>query len=538
MLSNKKVQRNYIKTIQRKFDTWTNSTNHLVAEKEVYAFLDSIKGTSFSMEMNQLFGECEKVLSFLSKDSDNQLTAHEVRKSLQDIFVCLDTYQYQLEQSSLEEQLELKEKNLILIVDDNFSVLQYLKFHLESKGFFVLATVHGDQAIRYWYDLQPDCVILDVFLPGKSGFEVLSSLQKQDREFLTPVIMISAKNSKENRIQAYLNGADDFLAKPIDIEELTVRIKSLIQKRKHLEKSKMFDVLTGAFNRQFLEQMLVHRYDELKRHGNHFSIAFLDLDHFKHVNDQYGHVMGDVVLKKFVEIIHREKRKQDYLMRYGGEEFIMLFPNATASEAAKGVERLRQKFIQHVFTTEHNNFKVTFSAGVVEVNHTNSSLEEWIQKADQYLYQAKNKGRNQVVFQESRFEDLEQEAIYIGVIDDNKMTRKIISDSLHEDLPFHLNVKEFSNGEEFLLDSWHREGKKYIIILDNNMPIKEGKEVLINLRENYDWSTYKIIMLTADTSETDIAQALEIGADDYMTKPFSTIELMARIKRLLKAPKR
>ncbi|MCD8501645.1 MAG: diguanylate cyclase [Bacillaceae bacterium] len=353
----------------------------------------------------------------------------------------------------------------------------------------------------------------------------------------TPIVTIVDKDNKDLGLKAYEHGAMDVIYKPLDRSELLVRIWNRLMYKQYINNAVLLDELTGTFNRKFLNLELERYLFEMKRTKQSFSLALLDIDHFKNVNDQYGHQMGDVVLKEFAAFILKKKRHSDYCIRFGGEEFLLLLPHTKASEAATFLDRLRSDFQDFSFSSEdRGKFTVTFSAGIVEIKDTLLTSDEHMKRADHALYEAKQAGRNQVrVYGEEKPITANSKVIRVGIIDDDTIVHEMLEERLSK-LNFEnhvIDLKSFREGESFFTSEWHKQNGKYLIILDGMMPRMDGLEVLQRLREKYDEKKFIVLMLTGRKSENDIVRALELGADDYLTKPFNFAELEARVKRLI-----
>ena len=154
---------------------------------------------------------------------------------------------------------------LIQIIDDDVSMLILLKDVLEEKGWMVITNTNPENAVKQYFEMKPDCLILDIQLPQKDGFQILQEIQKHNEKHFIPTIMISIKNNKETRIKAYQNGADDFFKKPIDIEEFVVKVNRHLQRKKIFDQSVLIDELTQVYNRKFLVDSLQRIFQDFKR---------------------------------------------------------------------------------------------------------------------------------------------------------------------------------------------------------------------------------------------------------------------------------
>lgn len=506
-----------------------------VEEGTLYRFLHTVKGTAASIGLTDFSSIAEQKLEILDESNDRNWSNEEWQTFLQ--FLSMDIKNdIDFKEEKVEKVLE--NEKLILLVDDDITMVSYLKEMLENEGYMVLAALTAEKALKLFYDQKPDCILLDIHLPDQNGLELLETILEKSQTYFIPIILLSSKDNKDVRMSGYRKGAVDFISKPFDFDELFVRIENRIKYKEIVSNAVLIDELTGAFNRKFFKMELNRYLFELSRTKESLSIVVIDLDHFKNVNDSYGHLVGDSVLKGFSQYVMKNKRQSDYLIRYGGEEFILLLPHTQKDEAKLFVDRLLKGFsVIDFFNEEGQTFHVTFSAGVVQVDNPNIHIEEYVKRADTALYEAKQNGRNQVlIYEENRVVSVAQSFIHIGVIDDDPVVHALISDRLSK-LSYGniaINLKSFREGETFFESEWHKQNGKYLILLDGIMPRMDGLEVLRKLREEYDEKKYVVLMLTGRKSEKDIIRALELGADDYLTKPFSVPELEARVKRLIK----
>ncbi|KML44553.1 hypothetical protein VL14_04720 [Cytobacillus firmus] len=415
-------------------------------------------------------------------------------------------------------------------------MLILLKDALESRGWMVIASTELEVAAEQYYDHRPDCLIIDINLEGESGFKFLESLQKHTRNKYVPKIMISVSNDRETRLDSYKLGADDFISKPIDLEEFLLRIERHLENKKLFDQSAMIDELTRVYNRRFFEDSLAVFMNEFSRNHRIFSLAILDLDFFKNINDTYGHPAGDTVLAEFAKYLKENVRQTDYVFRYGGEEFIILFSGATDFESKIALEKILQGFSEKRFEQCGHSFSVTFSAGVSMVDQPGIEKESIVRATDQALYEAKQKGRARVECGKADPIAQHKKKLYVSVIDDDSIIRMMLTKVLsnmefdHADL----DIQAFEDGRKFLHSNRIEEKGPHFLILDGIMPVMDGLEVMQEMKKSKRAKDIHVLMLTGRKSEQDIARALKLGAEDYVTKPFSLTELEARIHRLIK----
>lgn len=307
------------------------------------------------------------------------------------------------------------QKKRILVVDDHEDNVEVLRARLEARGYDVKGAMSGQEALDIVKGWCPDMILLDVMMPDMDGLEVVRRLKADQNLPFIPVIMQTALDSTERMVAGLEAGADDYVTKPINFAELEARIRSLLRIKKlqqdlgerEKELSQMndrllhislTDGLTGVDNRRSLEQRLHEMFEHSMRLHEPIACIMCDIDHFKKVNDTYGHPAGDEVLKEFAQILRDEAREIDRVGRYGGEEFLLLLPGTVLDAAVTFAERLRERVDAHTFSFEGGTLQRTMSCGVAAWPHPRiHERESMLKAADDALYVAKNLGRNRVV---------------------------------------------------------------------------------------------------------------------------------------------
>ena len=430
----------------------------------------------------------------------------------------------------------IHDQNFILIIDDDAVFISYLKNALEKQGYMVMVARNGKRGLELIYELSPAFVFLDIMLPDINGFSILENINKIKTNLMF-VTMISVNNSPENRKKAFDLGAFDFIPKPIDEKVLLAYLENRLAFRKALERSIVTDELTQVFNRKYLNVQIENYTQRFIRKEGYFCLAITDIDFFKEVNDTYGHLVGDEVLKSFASLMLANKREQDIFFRYGGEEFVLLMPNTTLDEAYVEIERLRKLVKQLQFDGNGTPFSVSFSAGVTQVNNDNTHGEILLDQADTALYKAKQSGRNQTIrYVNEVFMVNKPLKVKIIVIDDVYIIRNIIKsyfEKLEINAGYTIEVEAYQDGVSFLQADWYNPTTKYMILLDGIMPEMDGIEVLKQIRSKYSSNDVIISMLTGRIGEEFILEALSLGADDYIVKPFKITDVSTRIIQLI-----
>jgi two-component system, cell cycle response regulator len=304
----------------------------------------------------------------------------------------------------------------ILVVDDNPDNLEIISTRLRFRGYDVDVAAHGSEALDLVDRVQPDLILLDVMLPDIDGYEIARRIKSDDRLPFIPIILVTARDSTQDKVAGLDAGADDYLPKPINFPELEARVRSMLrikrlqdeleEKNRELERISISDGLTGLFNHRHIHGLLHEEFERVNRTDDPLTVAMLDLDHFKQINDNYGHQAGDRVLQELAEILRSNAREIDKLGRYGGEEFLVILPDTELDEGVVFLERVRGDVESRSFDLDGPApLRVTISAGVA--THPAPGVREpdgLIKQADRALYAAKADGRNRVV----RHDALEQ----------------------------------------------------------------------------------------------------------------------------------
>jgi diguanylate cyclase (GGDEF)-like protein len=304
---------------------------------------------------------------------------------------------------------------LILIVDDHEDNVELLKARLESWGYRTLSATDGEEALQKIDQEPPDLILLDVMMPKIDGIEVARRVKANENLPFIPIIMQTALDATENKVEGLEAGADDYITKPIDFAELKARLTSmlrikrlqeeleererqLLEANERLRHMSQTDGLTGLDNRRNLEERIEEMFEHAKRLNEPFSCVMCDLDRFKSVNDTYGHQAGDAVLKQFARILRNEVREIDRAGRFGGEEFMLLLPGTVLDAAVTFAERVRKQIESHTFTFDQTSIQRTASIGVSAWPHPRiKDCDALVRAADDALYVAKETGRNRVV---------------------------------------------------------------------------------------------------------------------------------------------
>lgn len=287
----------------------------------------------------------------------------------------------------------------ILVVDDESTIREVLEELLKTLGKVELAE-SGEAALQMLGSSLPDLILLDIKMPGMDGYEVCRRLKENPVTAPIPVIFLTALDSNENEELGLEVGAADFIRKPISPRILLARVSNVLELQavtRQLEHTATIDSLTGAFSHRHFLAMGHKELGRSKRYQQAVSLLMIDFDHFKSVNDSYGHGGGDDALIQAVEAMHGRLRAEDILARVGGEEFAVILPQTSVADATQVAERLRRVVSEMVIESSGQQLSVTISVGVAECWAEESNIDETLKRADAALYKAKELGRNRVV---------------------------------------------------------------------------------------------------------------------------------------------
>jgi diguanylate cyclase (GGDEF)-like protein len=296
----------------------------------------------------------------------------------------------------------------ILIADDDRVNRLTLQTFLSKWGYDVVAVEDGAQA---WNLLeQPDpprLAILDWMMPNMDGVQVCRAVRQRQQRLYTYVILLTAKGQRKDLVDGFEAGADDYLTKPFDSNELRSRVRAglrllemqeqLLQAQDLLQLKAAQDGLTGLWNRGAILEILGKELARARRTGGSVGIIMADLDHFKRVNDTYGHLAGDAVLREAAQRMRSSTRSYDAIGRYGGEEFLVVVPDSDLPSAVAQAERLRCSVGGTPVPSSEGSIEITISLGVAAGRGDDPrAAESLVRSADAALYQAKKLGRNRV----------------------------------------------------------------------------------------------------------------------------------------------
>ncbi len=294
------------------------------------------------------------------------------------------------------------ERSVVVIVDDDLQFVAETTEILARAGMTPHHLDDSREVIDSLDTLTPDGLVINVSMPGIGGFDLCRMIRAIPRWHELPLLLVGDRMDAETRIAAFRAGADDYLSKPPLRDELLARLHVRMERLRLLREQASIDMLTGLLTRRAFMQRMTARLSEVRRSSRTLALGLIDLDHFKDVNDTYGHVAGDRVLAALGRLLAHRFRMEDVRGRWGGEEFVVALVDEDVATADKVLQRTLEEFSELVFVGDHGEkFSVTFSAGISVFPDDGHDFRELLQRADKRLYAAKAAGRNRVVSQDS-----------------------------------------------------------------------------------------------------------------------------------------
>jgi diguanylate cyclase (GGDEF)-like protein len=417
--------------------------------------------------------------------------------------------------------------DVILLIEDDPQFSRTLEVALQGAGRRIHVAATAKQGREILRREAVGLVILDLILPDGDGRNILLELRSEPRTAALPVFVVSARFGTRTKAECFALGADAYFEKPIDLEAFAVAVGSRLERHTDLVQLARRDPVTGLPNRAaFLEGCTRVRRESPP--DTRFALAVLDLDHFRWIEDSWGRQFSETVLRRAGIRLAMALRQASLFARWDGAEFIALFAGCDAVEAGAVVDQALTELRRVDFRPgEAAPLTVTFSAGVADMAR-DVPMEEAIGLADRLRYVAKASGRNRVVAGEPATAAPSQRIL---LAEDDPNVVRLLTRHLRRE---GFEVAAFSDGTTALENA--TESGAALVISDIEMPKLDGLGLLERLRAHSEFRHVPIMMLTAMGDEAYIVRAFELGADDYVLKPFSIREVTARIRRLLRRP--
>lgn len=369
--------------------------------------------------------------------------------------------------------------------------------------------------------------IIDLELADGDGRSLLAELRAASANVTTPVIVVARDASRDIQAQCFALGADHVIGKPLDVEILEASVSSKLRRAAEIRRESRHDALTGLPNRAAFAEAYERAVALTRRNEERLTVAIVDLDHFKSVNDRFGHAQGDEVLRRVAHAAGDALRRSDMLARWGGEEFVVLLPGTDVQGAEHAIANVQRRLAETDWRTPRSEqFDVTFSAGIADAS-SGAPLQEIIARADYYLYLAKANGRDRIISEQSEVHAPNRRIL---LAEPDEITASLIRHRLARE---GFEVIHHTSAEQAARVS-HSAGVA-LAIVNVEGANRDGFRLLDELRGRSEFRDVPIILLTGMGSESEIVRGMSLGASDYVVKPFSPVELVARVHRHLRA---
>ena len=283
----------------------------------------------------------------------------------------------------------------VLIVDDDTEQVSYHALILQRAGMITSVVSDPQHLFAVLIEAKPDLILMDMYMPGSSGPELASMVRQQEAFVGVPIVFLSVETDEDKQFEAVSRGGDGFLCKPIKPQHLVIAVSNRVERTRSMRFFMERDSLTGLLNHTHLMQSLSKEVQRAERVGRPLCFVMIDIDHFKQVNDSYGHLTGDRVLKSLARLLSERLRRTDVIGRYGGEEFGVVMFNVDSENASRIVDSIREDFSGYIHEAGERRFSVTFSCGIASFPE-HDGPGPISEAADRALYHSKENGRNRI----------------------------------------------------------------------------------------------------------------------------------------------
>lgn len=426
---------------------------------------------------------------------------------------------------SLQGMLSLPPASRVLAIDDDPLFLRQLESLIVPLG-TTFTGVADPEAL--WAALEardPDLVLLDIDMPDIDGLALCRAIRSDSRFQETPVVFITSNLRPEVRRSAYEAGAEDYIPKSIEGAELRIRVATRLRRARASRRAEN-DPLTGLPTRAPAVKTLNHLLKLGERRSLPVSLAIVDLDHFKSINDRFGHPAGDQVLQKVADLFRTALRSEDVISRWGGEEFVT---GMFLMEKEQAVQRLRgalEELKAHIFDFDGRQVQVSFSAGVAQSPIDGRDVNELYKAADEALYSAK-KSRSTVLG--SSPVPLPDDHLDVVLVEDDHPLGSVLMEAFAEQ---GWKAAWFQDGGDAAAALLAEDSalKPRVIVVDRELPTLDGMGLIEWLAEEGVCRRSRVITVSAKMSIDEVNSALDLGVFDHVGKPFSLSVLMRRIE--------
>lgn len=425
---------------------------------------------------------------------------------------------------SLQNLLSLPVACRVLAIDDDPLFLEQLEAFIVPLGTSFTGVTEPEALWSALQSQDPDLLLLDIDMPEIDGLALCRAVRSDPRFQELPVVFITGNLSPEVRREAYEAGGEDYITKSISGAELRIRIAARLRRVRTARRADR-DGLTGLLSRAPGVKALEHLLKLAERRELPVSLAIIDVDHFKLVNDRFGHPVGDEVLAKLANHLRQSLRGEDVVARWGGEEFVVGLFLATKAQAAQRLRICLAEWTALTLVAKEGEFHSSFSAGVAQFPHDGRGLDALYAAADRALYEAKKeRGKVQEFVPQGEASD----PLDVILVEDDHPLGTVLMEAFAEQ---GWRAKWFQDGAEaadVLLDA-ERPLNPSVLVIDRELPTLDGVELVRRLSSAGLCRRHRVIIVSAKLSRAEIEQLLDLGVFDHLSKPFSLPVLMRRI---------
>lgn len=419
-----------------------------------------------------------------------------------------------MKNSSVYENMK---SNILIFTKDN-TEYEHLDEMLKSVGFNV--KIKDDEVIENIIRYNPEVIVIDSTKMDNS-ITILNMIKDERTLGNIPTIMIGLKH-REKKINALSAGVIDYVSKPFDNEELFYKVRNISDFNKSRIKNNIYDTFTGVYTEQHGKSMAEKQFELIKLRGGFMSVLAVDMDNMAEINVSKGDTLGNKILKESVAVFSKHMKPIDFMYRSHGDGFVMVILNTEPYEVLRIAEGMEKEV-----NTIGNKYEIitSFSGGISYFSKNVENIDVLIEEAVDKLKKAKRSGKNKIYIKSSQMTSYRKPSILM--VDDDKIILSILS-KRYKNKGYEVNTMvDAGKALEFF-----KNNEVDLIITDFYMPRMLGDEFIKKIREVNE--QVKIIVLSGQKHEEFIRRAMELGADDYVTKPFSPVELDLRVKRLMK----
>ncbi len=418
------------------------------------------------------------------------------------------------------------DRTTLLVVEDDPDQACFMEGILSGPDRDVVTASTAAQAEAILAERSVSLILLDLLLPDTDGRNLLMRLRERPATAGIPVLVVTVKGVEEARDECLALGADGFLEKPVNPAALAVAVAGRLAAGSDLSAACRRDPLTGLPNRAAFHEAYGRMQPVYVDPATPLSLGILDVDGLRGINEAHGRAVGDQVLRRAAAVISASLRATDCLARWGGGTFAVLFPATGRRGAARALDKARRLLRRERFAVGGGEpVRAAAAAGVVGVPRT-VPVEEAVSRADRYLFRAKSAGRDRVAWEEGPEPAAEARVM---LVEDDELMATLVRHHLEGE---GFEVLHYTNGAD-ALQALLRESVS-LVVSDVQMPRMDGFELLERLRAVPSLAKVPVVLVTSMGSEEDVVRGFELGADDYILKPFSAVDFMTRLRRLLR----